>query len=44
MDGRITGQGTLMDGQTVISLEELASGYYILRIEGCAPAPFAVVR
>jgi hypothetical protein len=44
MDGRITGQGRLMDGQTVISLEGLAPGYYVLRIEGCAPAPFAVVR
>jgi hypothetical protein len=44
MDGQISGQGRLMDGATVIPVDRLLPGVYLLRIEGCAPAPFAVVR
>jgi hypothetical protein len=44
MDGQITGQGRLMDGLTLIPVHGLPPGYYVLRIEGCAPAQFTVVR
>ena len=44
IDGQVTSMGRLMEGTTRIPVDGLSPGYYVLRIEGCAPAPFAVVR